>query len=58
MKRPETSILSHSEISSLLTMERAIEAVQKDAPLANANLWKSMHVEVYYKHFVLLGLLR
>lgn len=29
MKRPETSILSHSEISSLLTMERAIEAVQK-----------------------------
>lgn len=36
----------------------AIEAFQKDAPLANANFWKSMHVEVYYKHLVLLGLLR
>ena len=36
----------------------AIEAFKKNTPLANANLWKSMHIEVYYKHLFLLGLLR
>ena len=36
----------------------ANEAFQKDDPLVNSDLWKSMHVEVYYKHLVLLGLLR
>ena len=36
----------------------ANEAFPMDDPLVNSDLWKSIHVEVYYKQLIWLGLLR
>ena len=57
MSDDERSIIEGTNPTKILN-RGAIEAFQNDVPLANANLWKSAHVEVYYKHPVLLGLLR